>query len=77
MKFSFDEFILPVPHRCPACMGPDACGFNGQLVLPVDFGKPPVCDHNEKPGRQCHPEPITMIASSLRRRGTARKYSLT
>jgi hypothetical protein len=48
-----------VPHRCPECIKPEACGYNGQLV----FGKGgvPTCNHNEKPGKVCHEQPVKMV----------------
>lgn len=50
-----------VPHRCPECMKPGACGFNGQLV----FGKSgvPSCMHHQKPGKPCHEGPVKMVPS--------------
>jgi hypothetical protein len=51
-----------IPYRCPACMKPEACGFNGQLV----FGRKtnaPTCRHNEKPGKPCHEGPVKMEPS--------------
>ena len=51
-----------VPYRCPACMNPEACGFNGLLVFGKKTGAP-VCRHNEKPGKPCHEEPVKMEPS--------------
>lgn len=47
------------PYYCPHCMTPGACGYHGQLV----FGDsaPPMCNHNEKPGKPCHDTPIKMV----------------
>jgi hypothetical protein len=48
-----------VPHRCPDCMGREACGYNGILVREGE--RVPMCDHNEKPGKPCHNERVKMV----------------
>ncbi len=53
-----------VPHRCPACLEPNACGFHGILVF--EDARAPLCRHNEKPGKACHTEPVRMVPSSMR-----------
>ena len=47
-----------IPHRCLECSKPEACGVHGILVF--DGGKAPLCRHNEKPGKPCHPGPVRM-----------------
>lgn len=46
------------PYRCVPCMAEEGCGYHGQLVF--EGYKPPLCKHNEKPGKPCHANPVRM-----------------
>ena len=57
--------VRSIPYRCLDCMTPDACEFNGVLVFETKHRplEVPVCKHDEKPGKPCHPEPVFMVPS--------------
>jgi hypothetical protein len=49
------------PYRCPVCLRPSACGFNGLLYR--GRGPTPTCDHHKGHGKPCHDQPVKMEPS--------------
>jgi hypothetical protein len=47
------------PYHCRKCLRTDACGYHGILVF--EGYPPPMCRHNDKPGKPCHLEPERMV----------------